>query len=458
LRSVRTTKVCLVLAIGLICLTAMIGASGSSTDANDVGVQHIDAIQFAHQPLSGDGSITAHLVSQQETGPDAKAGVLMKVGVTPESPYAAIMVTPGHGTRWQGNFTPDVAGAPGKAPRWLRLTRTANTVTGFESPDGAAWTQVGSVVLAGAPPALEVGMFVTSPSTGVKAIRRGAGGTESGPDWTVSTAVFDSVTVATAAGAPLTGTWQNLDVSGPLRELPDNLVTGSFTQAGGRYTLTGAGDLGILPPGGDDDMIREALSGIIISAIAIAVLGVLFMTSEFGRGLIRTTFADTPHRGRVLAAKAVVLALVAFPVGVLGAATAYVISQPKLRENGFRAPAYPEYSLFEGPVPRAILGTGAVLALWAVFAMAVGAVLRRSAGAITVSIALVVLPFVIGPFLSLSAEAWLTRLTPMAGLAIQQTRERYDNAIGPAAGLGVLGAYVVVALGLAYWQLRRRDA
>jgi ABC-type transport system involved in multi-copper enzyme maturation permease subunit len=53
---------------------------------------------------------------------------------------------------------------------------------------------------------------------------------------------------------------------------------------------------------------------------------------------------------------------------------------------------------------------------------------------------------------------WVQRLTPTAGLAIQQTRDRFDTAIGPWAGFGVLCAYAAVALGAAYWLLRRRDA
>jgi ABC-type transport system involved in multi-copper enzyme maturation permease subunit len=57
-----------------------------------------------------------------------------------------------------------------------------------------------------------------------------------------------------------------------------------------------------------------------------------------------------------------------------------------------------------------------------------------------------------------TAQLWLNRATPLAGLALQQTRDRFDNAIGPWGGFGVLCAWAAVALGLAYWQLRRRDA
>ena len=73
-------------------------------------------------------------------------------------------------------------------------------------------------------------------------------------------------------------------------------------------------------------------------------------------------------------------------------------------------------------------------------------------------IALVVLPQIVAPVISPEADVWISRLTPIAGLAIQQTVDRAGQVIGPWAGLGVLCAYAVVALGLARWQLGRRDA
>ena len=198
-------------------------------------------------------------------------------------------------------------------------------------------------------------------------------------------------------------------------------------------TVSGAGDLGVQPPGagGDNDVVRDSLCGILVGFIAMAVIAALFITTEFRRAIIRTTFTATPRRGQVLAAKAVVLAAIAFVTGVAAAVPAFLISQPLLRENGFAPPAYPKVSLTDGPVARAVVGTGLALALLAVLALALGAVVRSSAAAITVVIAIVVLPLIIGPFLTLDGEAWLKRITPGAGMAIQQTRERWDDAIGP---------------------------
>jgi hypothetical protein len=59
---------------------------------------------------------------------------------------------------------------------------------------------------------------------------------------------------------------------------------------------------------------------------------------------------------------------------------------------------------------------------------------------------------------TLDGEAWLKRVTPVAGLAIQQTRDRFDDVIGPWPGIAVLGAWVAVALVAAVVLVRRRDA
>ena len=471
LRSLRSTWICVALTLGLTTLMAYLVGSGNTTNANEVGPQQVFQVQFVRQPLAGDGSIVAHLAEQEETGPEAKAGLMVtrpvrstgaldRPGAAPDVAFAAIMVTPGHGVQWRTDFFPDVSGSTGPAPRWLKLTRAGSTLTGFESPDGVAWTQVGTTDLAALPRTAEVGMFVTSPPTSLKAVRRSPTSTGSGPDYALGAPRCSTRSASPAPGARRSpGAWRSLDAGAP-RELPNDLVAGSFTENDGRFTVSGAGDLGVRQPGelADDDVVRDSLGGILIGFIAIAVVAALFITTEFRRGIIRTTFTASPHRGRVLIAKAVVVAGVAFVTGTVAAAVAFLVSQPLLRANGFVPPAYPKVFLWDAPVVRAVVGTGLVLALLAVLALALGASLGHGAAAITLVIALVVLPFVIGPFLTLDGEAWLKRVTPVAGLAIQQTRDRFDDVIGPWPGIAVLGAWVAVALVAAVVLLRRRDA
>ena len=87
--------------------------------------------------------------------PWAKAGIIIKASTRPGSAYAAMMVTGGHGVRMQYDYTGDMPGLAGAvsaaSPRWLRLTRSGDTITGYDSANGTHWTKVGTVTLAGLP-------------------------------------------------------------------------------------------------------------------------------------------------------------------------------------------------------------------------------------------------------------------------------------------------------------------
>ena len=87
----------------------------------------------------------------------------------PGSAYAAMMVTGSHGVRMQWDYTRDAAGLAGAvsatAPRWLRLTRSGNIITGYDSADGAHWTKVGTATLPGLPTTIQAGVFAASPAS-----------------------------------------------------------------------------------------------------------------------------------------------------------------------------------------------------------------------------------------------------------------------------------------------------
>jgi hypothetical protein len=113
-----------------------------------------------------------------------------------------------------------------------------------------------------------------------------------------------------------------------------------------------------------------------------------------------------------------------------------------------------------------------VLAVAAVLAVGVGAAVRRSAAAVTVAVTVVVVPYLLAMLgvLPAGATAWLVRLTPAAGFAIQQSIPQYPQVdsvyspangffpLSPLAGFAVLCAYAAAALALALVLLRRRDA
>ncbi len=146
---------------------------GCSSPVGPGGEAVTDSFYFVHQPLAGNGTITARVASltgdQGQGGlqPWSKAGIIIKANTRPGSAYAAMMVTVGHGVRMQYDFTGDIAGPPGAvsaaSPRWLRLTRSGDTLTGYESADGDHWSVVGTAHLAGLPATAQAGLLAAAP-------------------------------------------------------------------------------------------------------------------------------------------------------------------------------------------------------------------------------------------------------------------------------------------------------
>ncbi len=454
--------------------TALVGAGGTAV---------IDSFYFVRQPLAGNGSITVRVtaltglysrgLAQAGQGPLAgahsglepwaKAGIIIKASTRQGSAYAAMMVTGAHGVRMQYNYTHDTAGPPGAvsaaSPRWLRLTRSGDTITGYESADGTRWTKVGTAHLAGLSSTVQTGLFAASPPhTVVTSQHVGGGSATGGPSQ--ATAVFDHVSLLGAA--PRAG-WSGDDLGASAAGTPPGL--GGFKRSGGGFTVSGSGDIAPDVEGGRP--IEHSLVGAFAGLIAIIVVAAMFITAEYRRGLIRTTLTASPRRGRVLAAKAIVVGSVSFVAGLAAAAVALPLGNRILRANGNFL--YPVSSLTEA---RVVAGTAALLAVAAVLALAVGALLRRSAAAVTAVIVAIVLPYILATAQVLPAIAseWLLRLTPAAAFAIQQSIPHYPQVssaytplngyfpLAPWAGFAVLCGYAALALALAVVLLRRRDA
>jgi ABC-2 family transporter protein len=418
-----------------------------------------DSFYFVHRALGGRGSITVRVTSLTgEPGlqPWSKAGIIAQESMRPGSAYAAMMVTGGHGVRMQYDYTRDTAGLAGAvspaAPRWLRLTRSGDTITGYDSADGRHWVTVGAARLAGLPATVPAGLFATSPAP----VTTGAVPVGS---FQVA-ATFDHLS---RAGAWPRGTWAGTAVGGR----PGG--PGGFSESAGTFTITGAGDIAPAVSGlSGGTPIAHTLVGGFAGLIAVIAVAVMFITAEYRRGLIRTTFAATPRRGQVLAAKAVVIFLVTFVAGLAGAAVAVPVGERTLRENGnFMAPATAATEL------RVVAGTAALLAVAAVLALAVGSMVRSSTEAVAAVIAGTAIPYFLAvalPILPAGLADWLLRLTPAAGFAVQGTAPQYPQVtndylpffgyypLSPWAGFAVLCGWAAVALGLALTLLRRRDA
>jgi ABC-2 type transport system permease protein len=218
--------------------------------------------------------------------------------------------------------------------------------------------------------------------------------------------------------------------------------------------------------GGDDDVVQMGLSGVVFAQIAIVVAGASLITAEFGSGMIRTTLTATQGRLRVLAAKALVLSAVVFPLALVSSAVAFVGAQALLHDRGYVAPAYPPVELTDPKAVRAVVGTALLFTAYALIALGVGTVLRHSGATIATAVGLLFLPFLcIGAFPERIARR-IEQLTPLAGMAVQSTTDRMLSAfdgrsgmpVGPWQGLGVAFAWALAALALGYVALRYRDA
>ncbi|MFI6084920.1 ABC transporter permease [Streptomyces sp. NPDC051217] len=476
LRTVRrwslTLLACVVITVLVSLLSAFSGSSSVSGDRTPPPVgPHggvvSDSFPFVHQPLTGDGSITARVspLSGREgraAEPWAKAGLVIKESTKAGSPYAAAMITPGHGVRLQSGFTHDTAGGTvaRDRPHWLRLTRSGDEFTAYESADGSTWAKAGTTRVTGLPETVQAGLFVATPEETM--VQRQFGSTSVGGRPARVTAAFDHVTVDGGQG-----TWRQDTVGGGagggLKGTP-----GSATEKSGTWTLTGSGNVAPYTP--DVDITQQSLAGAQIGLIPLVALGVLFITAEYRRGMILTTLTASPRRGRVLVAKAVVLAGVTFVAGLVAAMLSFLLSEPELRDRMPNPLFHPDVALTDAPVLRAVIGTAVLLAAVAVLALALGAILRNTAVAVTLMVVALVLPLVLLSGLPLGSAQWVMRLTPLAGFAVQRTLPEYEHVDavclpengcypqGPWAGLSVLCVWAVVLLGVAVWRLRRRDA
>jgi ABC-type transport system involved in multi-copper enzyme maturation permease subunit len=442
----------------------------------------VDAFYFAHQPVTGNGTITVQvrsLTGQAEIGqagngaprmapglvPWSKAGIIIKENTSQGSAYAAMMVTGSHGVRMQWDYVNDTPGLTGSVsastPRWLRLVRHGETITGYDSADGTHWTLVGTATLPRLTSTVQAGLFAA------------------GSFYDSRFCTYDSNFCTRATGAfrhirlswPATG-WTGTNVGGPNFGVP---VPGTLRHSDGTITVSSFGDISPAAGnayGGNGLSLQRALDGTFFGLIPLIVVAAMFITAEYRRRLIRVSLTAAPRRGRLLAAKAVVIGAVGLVTGLVAAAMALAIGTSLLRRAG--GLAWPVSLLTEA---RMVAGTGALLAIAAVLALAIGTIVRRSAPAIAIVIVVILVPYLLafnrpqpqgsGPG---GPGGWELQITPAAALSVQQAVPRFHQLLAvyslnsgyyplaPWVGLAVECAWAAAALALAYYLLRRRDA
>jgi hypothetical protein len=207
----------------------------------------------------------------------------------------------------------------------------------------------------------------------------------------------------------------------PLDTLPDDTVANRFS-----LTISGAG-------------IGDAL---------LAVAGVLVMSAEYRHNTIRVTLAAIPKRARVLGAKVVVVAAVSLVVSAVAVVSSYVVGSAILGGRGYGV------SIGDPGVARSVVGAVVLGALQGLLGLAVGTIVRATAGAITL---VVLWPVLIESLLFALVPSVGKYLPYTAGLALQSPESAKD-ILPPLGGGAIIVVFTAVLLVVAGVLLQQRDA
>jgi ABC-type transport system involved in multi-copper enzyme maturation permease subunit len=195
-----------------------------------------------------------------------------------------------------------------------------------------------------------------------------------------------------------------------------------------------------------------ALAGVYVAQLAIAVLGVLVITAEYSTGSIRSTFTAVPKRLPVLWAKLVDYAVVSFalmvPAVLVGFfSTQAILARHDILQVSFTAPG----------IARCMIGGALYVAMTGIFALALGAIVRNTAGGIATFAGIF---FVIPPLMNLLPTSWNDAISQY--LPSEAGRQIFAldhglHTLSPLAGGLVFAGYCAVAIVIAAVLLSRRD-
>jgi ABC-type transport system involved in multi-copper enzyme maturation permease subunit len=199
------------------------------------------------------------------------------------------------------------------------------------------------------------------------------------------------------------------------------------------------------------DPTAVSTSGFALAQLAIGVLGVLIISSEFSTGSIQTTLAAVPKRYPMLAAKGVVFGLVALVLGEIVAFTAFFIGQAIIHANA------PSVGIGDPHVLRAVIGSGLYVAVLGVLALAIGTIVRSAAAGIAILVALLYVLPGIAAALPGSLEHTVEKYWPtQAGQQLTQVY-RAGHTLSPWLGFLWMCLFSAVVFAVAVVLLRSRD-
>ncbi len=200
------------------------------------------------------------------------------------------------------------------------------------------------------------------------------------------------------------------------------------------------------------DPVSSSLGGTLFAQFAVGVIGILFITSEYASGSIRTTFAATPRRGAVMVAKLLVLGATTLVMAEVVVLAAFLLGQ-RIYQG-----VVPTASLGDGAVLRAVLLGGVYLTLLAILGFGLGLILRSQSAAISVFTSLLLVLPIIVIILPTSWQNTITKWEPSAlGRAMMSPTPALDT-FGWATGTLVLCLYVTAVVVAGIVLVNRRDA
>ncbi len=203
-------------------------------------------------------------------------------------------------------------------------------------------------------------------------------------------------------------------------------------------------------------VLQASTFGIYFGQLIVGVLGVLTISGEYSTGMIRSTLTAVPKRLPALAAKALVLFVTTFVVGLISVFGSLLIATPILAGNGVEA------DFTDGTLIGSLLLAALYLALVAVFALGLGTILRSSAGGIAASLGtILLLPTIVSLIAALTQAEWANDLMPYlfsnAGTGMY-TPLMGGEGLDQGQNTLIVLAWVAVSLVGGALLLKRRDA
>jgi ABC-2 type transport system permease protein len=221
---------------------------------------------------------------------------------------------------------------------------------------------------------------------------------------------------------------------------------------GALFAAITASQPGGLDPG-QSAVSTSLMTGTFFAQLAIGVLGVLLISGEYSTGMIRSSLTVVPRRLPMLWGKLAVFAGVVFLTMLIASVTTFFVGQALLSGPGLAA------SLSDSGALRSVVGAALYVTVAGMTALALGALLRNTAAAITAFVAV----FFVIPPLTLLLPASLTDhfvqyLPSTIGGELVTGDSGVANSLAPWTGFGVMCGYAAVLIGFAAWRLRRVDA